>query len=347
VRRAAAAVCAQLDEGEQHSGRREDEAEAAGALADAPPPTSPSAPSRAGAGGDADDADAAGVPAIGVVAVPPTLAALEAAERRDGSSFGTGMANGDAPDAPPPLPVRSLIASPLRAQMEAAEAERQDALREKVRKLRGRAKKVRQRIAATAGGLRLEHLETLWGGGGSTQGSKRMLRLLADLQQLTTQPQSDGAETVAWELCRLLEAGRDRDLHTLRAWLGSRPLDLSAAAFSLAAGCSLLACPLLVVVVVVVVVVVRWPARCSPRDATDRDSPPQAPKAASSRSLPSPRAAPTPPPTPPSPSAQPPRLAAATPRCRHRGPSALRRTPRRCGRCLPHARCRKTAPTSC
>ena len=152
-----------------------------------------------------------------VVAVPPTLAALEAAELSStgGSAHGQAGCLSSQEDAPS-LPVRSLLTSPLRKKQEAAEAERQEIVREKLRKLRARAKKVRQRIAATASGLRLEQLESVWQGGASTQGSKRMLRLLADLAQLTNQPQSDGAETTAWELCRLLEAGRERDLHTVR-----------------------------------------------------------------------------------------------------------------------------------
>ena len=58
--------------------------------------------------------------------------------------------------------------------MEAAEAERQEALREKLRKLRARAKKVRQRIAATAATNRIEQLEQMWalGSGVSAQGSR-------------------------------------------------------------------------------------------------------------------------------------------------------------------------------
>ena len=163
-----------------------------------------------------------------VVAVPPTLAALEAAERTNSngdlasslniSGPGTNLESGGESGREPTPGVRSALASgPLSAQVKAREAERADAMREKIRKLRARAKKVRQRIAVTAAGLRLEHLEQLWGGGSSSaNGSKRMLRLLAELSQLASQPQSDGAEATAWELCRLLEAGRERDLHTVR-----------------------------------------------------------------------------------------------------------------------------------
>ena len=62
---------------------------------------------------------------------------------------------------------------------------------------------VRQRIAAAAANVKMEQLETMWssgGFGGSGAASKRMLRLLGDLAQMTSQPQTDGAETTAWEL---------------------------------------------------------------------------------------------------------------------------------------------------
>ena len=71
-------------------------------------------------------------------------------------------------------------------------------------------------MAATASSLHIEQLEQLWGGPGSAQGSKRTLKLLGELATLASQPNCDGAETCAWELCRLLETGRERDLHTVR-----------------------------------------------------------------------------------------------------------------------------------
>ena len=165
-----------------------------------------------------------------VVAVPPTLAALAAKDDVDESSNlatsgGAASGSGGGPNASHFGPCAShnasgrmhdLVASPLRAQIEAARAAKLDAQREKLRKLRARAKKVRQRMFVTASSLRIDQLEQLWAGPGSTQGSKRILRLLAELTSLVSQPNCDGVETCAWELCRLLEAGRERDLHTVR-----------------------------------------------------------------------------------------------------------------------------------
>ena len=174
-----------------------------------------------------------------VVAVPPTLAALAAKDDVDDSSnlaTSGGAASGSGVAAAayhltqisPALPnitrVHDLVCSPLRAQVQAAEAEAREAERERLRKLRARAKKVRQRMAATASSLRIEHLEQLWGGAGSAQGSKRILKLLAELATLAMQPYCDGAETCAWELCRLLETGRERDLHTVRTQGGLESL---------------------------------------------------------------------------------------------------------------------------
>ena len=45
---------------------------------------------------------------------------------------------------------------------------------------------------------------------------KRTARLLDELQQVSKQPHCGGAEVAAWEVCRLLEAGRERDLHSVR-----------------------------------------------------------------------------------------------------------------------------------
>ena len=51
------------------------------------------------------------------------------------------------------------------------------------RKLSARAKKVRQRMAATAASIRVDQLEQLWSGSASGHGSKRMVRLAAELCQ--------------------------------------------------------------------------------------------------------------------------------------------------------------------
>ena len=48
--------------------------------------------------------------------------------------------------------------------------------REKFRKLRARAKKVRQRISATISAVRLDVFEQQWSTGGSAQGSKRAIQ---------------------------------------------------------------------------------------------------------------------------------------------------------------------------
>ena len=176
-----------------------------------------------------------------MVAVPPTLAALAAKDEGDeasnlatsggGSTWASHLAalSTSVPVTPRDQleitsRVHDLLRSPLRAQVEAAQAEVREAERVRLRKLRARAKKVRQRMAATASSLRIEQLEQLWGGPGSAQGSKRTLKLLGELATLASQPNCDGAETCAWELCRLLETGRERDLHTVRTQGGLESL---------------------------------------------------------------------------------------------------------------------------
>jgi len=85
-------------------------------------------------------------------------------------------------------------------------------------------------MESTAATIRLGSLEQLWGASGHYVGGsgsheshgshgsvgKRTARLLDELQQLSKQPHCGGAEVAAWEVCRLLEAGRERDLHSVR-----------------------------------------------------------------------------------------------------------------------------------
>ena len=85
-------------------------------------------------------------------------------------------------------------------------------------------------MESTAATIRLGSLEQLWSASGhyvsasvsqesqGSQGSvgKRTARLLDELKQVSTQPHCGGAEVAAWEVCRLLEAGRERDLHSVR-----------------------------------------------------------------------------------------------------------------------------------
>ena len=155
----------------------------------------------------------------GQIGVPPTLAALQG-----GAGLSVQAADASAQQPGSVGKVAPLEPSPLRAQAEAAQLAGQEARRERSRRLRARAKKVRQRMAATASGLRVEQLEAVWVGSASSQGNKRMLRVLAELSQLANQPASDGAELAAWELCRLLETGRQKDLHTVRTHGGIESL---------------------------------------------------------------------------------------------------------------------------
>ena len=143
------------------------------------------------------------------IIIPPTMAALAVCEPHGGEER-----------EPRRQPTMLNAVSPLRdlhEKAQAAELAQQEARREQLRKLRAKAKKVRQRMAATAASVRVEQLDQLWSGGSSVQGNKRMLRLIGDLSQLASQPQSDGAEATVVELCRLLESGRERDLHAVRS----------------------------------------------------------------------------------------------------------------------------------
>ncbi|KAL1508257.1 hypothetical protein AB1Y20_004374 [Prymnesium parvum] len=150
------------------------------------------------------------------IIIPPTIAALAVVEPAGAAEGGLRRPH-----------TASNAVSPLRnlhEKAQAAEAAQQEAEREQLRRLRARAKKVRQRMAATAATVRLEQLEQLWSSsaliansnGSSTQSSKRILRLINSLAQVAAQPQSDGAEATVIELVKLLENGRERELHAIR-----------------------------------------------------------------------------------------------------------------------------------
>jgi hypothetical protein len=85
------------------------------------------------------------------------------------------------------------------------------------RRARARTKRVRSRMAAAAASVRLEQLDCLWSAGqAGMQPSKRLTKLAHALGEVRHQPQSDGAEAAAWEVCMLLEGARDRELHAAR-----------------------------------------------------------------------------------------------------------------------------------
>ena len=91
-------------------------------------------------------------------------------------------------------------------------------------------------MGAAAATIEVERLEGLWsakGGGGDglrrvmsesgrgegvspAGGNKRVAKKAAELAQLVGQPQSNGAEAAAAELCKILEVRHERDLHAAR-----------------------------------------------------------------------------------------------------------------------------------
>ena len=84
------------------------------------------------------------------------------------------------------------------------------------RRLRARTKRIRSRMAASAVAVRMDQLDWLWVSATGTQASKRLMKLAHALSEVSGQPQSDGAAATAWEVCKMLEGGRERELHAAR-----------------------------------------------------------------------------------------------------------------------------------
>lgn len=120
-----------------------------------------------------------------------------------------------APPAAPPAPPAAPEASPGRRAPPPPPPTEEEL--EARRRARARTKRVRSRMAAAAASVRLEQLDWLWSAGETgMQASKRLSKLAHTLGEVRHQPQSDGAEAAAWEVCKLLEGGRDCELHAAR-----------------------------------------------------------------------------------------------------------------------------------
>jgi len=133
-----------------------------------------------------------------------------------GTAAATATAGVAAPAQAPPQPGGGAVSPPPRRQREAPPPSEEEL--EKRRKARARTKRVRSRMASAAASVRLDQLDWLWSAGAASgvHASKRLVKLAHSLAEVSRQPSSDGAEALAWEACKLLEGGRERELHAAR-----------------------------------------------------------------------------------------------------------------------------------